>query len=131
MGKLAAAEVAVLYPAQHPSRGSEQPRCLLRSDALRLNSFGGCLRAARRRSPAISRCCEWDAYLDGGLAALLEARRRPVHPRAWLNQLAHASAEALEASVEYLSSEEGVGKHVDWKEVVGAVAAELLSLARR
>ncbi len=77
---------------------------------------------------------ESEAFLSGRLAELLGSTHKPVEAWAWLNQVAHAEPERLQAIVAkahrpYFNLRLGGLRSRRWRWAVAQVASDLLSLA--
>jgi hypothetical protein len=77
---------------------------------------------------------ESEAFLSGRLAELLGSRHKPVEAWAWLNQVAHAEPEQLEALAAGAHwARLGLRSRLRsrrWRWAVAQIASDLLSLAR-
>lgn len=74
---------------------------------------------------------ECEAFLAGRFAMLFDRRGEPVPAWAWLNPLAHATRDEIEALAAGAGPPHRLGQRLcDWREAVASVAADLLRLSR-
>lgn len=84
----------------------------------------------RAEPPAEDLVSECEAFLAGRFAGVFDQRGEPVPPWAWLNRLAHAPREQIQALAATAGPPRRLGQRPsDWRDAVATVAVDLLGLA--